>query len=63
MKGYDYPYMWHLSNEIEFATIYLDGEKLYDEGHLTLLDDPDLREFASKFGDPDALLHEVSVYG
>ncbi len=62
-KEYDYPYMWHLSNEIENPTIYLDGEKLYDAGHLTVLDDPDLRQFASRFGDPDALLSEVSLHG
>ena len=63
VKDYDYPYMWHLSNEIENATIYLDGEKLYDSGHLTVLDDPDLRQFASQFGDPDLLLSEVSLHG
>ncbi len=62
-KEYDYPYMWHLSNEIEGATIYLDGEKLYDAGHLKVLDDPGLRQFASGFGDPDALLSEVSLHG
>jgi hypothetical protein len=60
---YDYPYMWHLSNEIENATIYMDGEKLYDNGHLTTLDDPDLHRFASRFGDPVILLKEVSLYG
>jgi hypothetical protein len=60
---YNYPHMWTLSNEIENATIYLDGEKLYDGGHLTVLDDPDLRTFASRFGDPDMLLREVSLYG
>ncbi len=61
--GYDYPYMWHLSNEIERGTVYFDGEKLYDAGHLTVLDDPDLRKFASRFGDPDILLKEVSLQG
>jgi hypothetical protein len=62
-KEYDYPYMWHLSNEIDRATAYLDGEKLYDAGHLTVLDDPDLRRFTSDFGDPDQLLAEVSPSG
>jgi hypothetical protein len=60
---YDYPYMWHLSNEIDKATIYLDGEKLYDDGYLTVLDDPGLRQFTSRFGDPDMLLREVSLDG
>jgi len=63
VADYDYPYMWHLSNEIECATIYLDGEKLYDKGHLLALDDPDLRRFASRFGDPDRLLSKVSLHG
>ncbi len=61
-KEYDYPYMWHLSNEIEGATIYLDGEKLYDAGHLTVLDDPELRSFAAQYGDPDILLREVKLF-
>jgi hypothetical protein len=61
--GYDYPYMWHLSNEIDHSTIYLDGEKLYDSGHLTVLDDPSLRKFSSRFGDPDTLLREVTLHG
>jgi hypothetical protein len=59
-KDYDYPYMWHLSNEIAGATIYVDGEPLYEKGHLTVLDDPDLRKFAEQFGDPDELLAQES---
>src|SRR5574340_1573905 len=62
-KEYDYPYMWHLSNEIEGATIYLDGVKLYDAGHLTVLDDSEVRNFASRYGDPDMLLSEVKLFG
>lgn len=62
-KDYDYPYMFHISNEIENATVYYDGEKLYDNGHLTVLDDPELRQFAAKHGDPDLLLSEVSLSG
>ena len=60
-KEYNYPYMWHLSNEIEGATIYLDGEKLYDGGHLTVLDDPEVRSYAGQYGDPDLLLKEVRL--
>ena len=41
------------------ATIYFDGEKLYDRGHLVALDAPEIREFAAKSGDPDILLAEV----
>lgn len=37
-----------------------DGETLrvIDNGHLTALDDPDVRDVAAKFGDPDELLRE-----
>jgi hypothetical protein len=62
VADYDYPYMFHVSVEIEKATVYLDGEKLYDQGHLTVLDDPHVREFASQFGNPDELLREVPLY-
>ena len=32
--------------------------KLIDKGHLTALDDPEVREVAAKYGDPDELLAE-----
>ncbi len=37
-----------------------DGQQLryIDKGHLTLLDDPEIREIASKYGDPDEILTE-----
>ncbi len=38
--------------------VYVDNFKLIDYGHLTLLEDPKLREEAKKFGDPDYLLTE-----
>ncbi len=60
-KEYNYPFMWHLSNEIEGATVYIDGKLLYREGHLTVLDDPALRKFAGQFGDPDVLLTQVDL--
>ncbi len=41
-----------------FPTLNLDGEILVDKGHLTVLDDPEIRRLASKFGDPDVLLNE-----
>ncbi len=43
----------------EGATVYVGGEKLYDHGHLVVLDTPEIREFAAKFGNPVALLTEV----
>ena len=32
--------------------------KLIDKGHLTVLDDPEVRQVAAKYGDPDELLQE-----
>ena len=48
----------HRDWQIYFPTLILDGEVLVDKGHLTVLDDPDIRRLASKFGDPDELLSE-----
>lgn len=55
VAGYDYPYMWHISVELDSPTVYLDGELFISGGYLPLYDDPELREFASKFPDPDEL--------
>lgn len=41
-------------------TVWLDDEVVVDEGRLLLLDDPVIRAKASKFGDPDQLLTQVS---
>lgn len=49
-------YMTHLQATCLNATIWLDGEKVLENGRLTLLSDPDLREMAAKYGDPDVLL-------
>ncbi len=35
--------------------------KVIDKGHLTALDDPDVRKLASKFGNPNKLLREVWI--
>jgi leucyl aminopeptidase (aminopeptidase T) len=43
------------------ATVTLDGEAILDRGHLTVLDAPEVREMASRYGDPDELLAEVPV--
>src|SRR3990172_3598805 len=42
-----------------------DGEavRVIDKGHLTALDDPEIRAVASKFGDPDELLREAWIPG
>jgi hypothetical protein len=37
--------------------------KVIDDGHLTALDDPEIREIAAKYGDPDQLLTEDWIPG
>jgi hypothetical protein len=41
------------------ASLTIDGEPLLLDGHLTVLDDPQVREVAAKYGDPDQLLEQV----
>ena len=45
---------------LTYDVITRDGRRvrLLDKGHLTMLDDPEVRAFAAKFGDPDELLAE-----
>ena len=40
-------------------TLTVDGAPLLDKGHLTVLDDPDVRAVAARYGDPDELLSQV----
>lgn len=61
-KEYDYPYMWEISCHVEAATIYIDTNKLYDDGHLTLLDHEEMRNLAAQYGDPDRLLSQVPLF-
>lgn len=63
-REYDYPYMWHVSCFIgERSTVYIDGNKLYDEGQLAILNDPEIRKMASEYGDPDTILSTVPLKG
>jgi hypothetical protein len=52
-------YHVHLNFPTYEATLE-DGRKvkLIDKGHLTVLDDPEVRKIAAKYGDPDQLLQE-----
>jgi len=43
------------------ATLTVDGYPLLEQGHLTVLDDPGIREIARKYGDPDELLDQASA--
>ena len=40
-------------------TVYADNEVIIENGRLKALDDPEIREIARKFGDPDKLLTEL----
>jgi hypothetical protein len=48
----------HLDGLIVKPTIHLDGEPITEDGHLLVLDLPEVRELAARFGDPDELLTE-----
>jgi hypothetical protein len=56
VEDYEYPFMWHISVELDAPTVYLDGEPFYEGGRLAVYDDPEIRAFAATFGDPDDLL-------
>ena len=43
------------------TTISADGEVFLDRGRLPILEDPDLREWAKQYGDPDYLLSPVAA--
>lgn len=40
-------------------TVYVDNEPIIIDGHEVVLDDPEIRELAKKFGDPDEVLKEI----
>ena len=48
--------MQHMDAEIYHATYTVDGKKIVDNGHLLILDEPEIRKIAAKYGNPDELL-------
>ena len=46
----------HGDLELFWPTLTLDEETLIDNGHLLVLDDPEIREIAKKYGDPEEVL-------
>src|SRR5207253_1850071 len=48
----------HLDGLIVKPSIFLAGEAIMVDGHLVVLDLPEVREVAARFGDPDQLLQE-----
>lgn len=52
----------HTHGAIVMPTVTVDDKyTIIKEGHITALDDPKIREIATKYGDPDKLLAEVPV--
>jgi hypothetical protein len=41
------------------ATLTVDGTPILQDGHLTTLDEPEIRAVAARYGDPDELLSQV----
>jgi hypothetical protein len=54
------PHYTHIDFMIDTPTIYIDDEIVVKNRKLLLLDDPELREIAEEFGDPDVLLSPFS---
>jgi hypothetical protein len=50
----------HLDGPCFWSSVYIDDELVVDRGRLTLCDDPEIRDLASKYGDPDDLLEHVT---
>jgi 2,5-dihydroxypyridine 5,6-dioxygenase len=45
----------HINAVCMNPTVYLGGEKVWENGRLTIWNDPELRQIASKYGDPNIL--------
>ena len=52
---------WHSDIFLPYPTVYVNGKKIVESGHLMLLDDPEIRRIAAKYGDADELLREEYV--
>ena len=51
----------HTDFELYFPTIVIAGKTIVKHGHLSALDDPEVRRVAAKYGDPDELLSEAWI--
>ena len=51
----------HTDFELFFSTIVIAGKTIIEHGHLLALDDPEIRQLAAKYGDPDELLSEAWI--
>lgn len=50
----------HTHGHLLDASVWIDDEPIIIDGRLVALDDPDVRAVASKYGDPDDVLREVT---
>jgi hypothetical protein len=50
----------HLDGPCFWSSVFIDDRLVVERGRLTLCDDPEIRDLAGKFGDPDELLGHVS---
>lgn len=46
----------HVDCYVAAPKIWIDGDLVFDRGDFTVLQDPEVRELAAKFGDPDEIL-------
>jgi hypothetical protein len=49
---------WHNDVFLPFPTVTVNGKKIVENGHLMLLDDPEVRRIAARYGNPNELLQE-----
>jgi hypothetical protein len=52
----------HVNAVMQQPTVYLDGEKVWDNGHLVAWNDPDMQEIGRKYGDPAVLFSQRPIW-
>lgn len=52
----------HQDGFMLYPTLKVGGQTILEKGHLTVLDDPEIIDLASKFGDPEEVLSYSPVY-
>jgi hypothetical protein len=50
----------HLDGPCFWSSVYIDDQLVMERGRLTLCDDPEIREIAARYGDPDDLLEHIT---
>ncbi|MFI7698719.1 hypothetical protein [Nonomuraea sp. NPDC049480] len=51
----------HCDCQVDRPTVWVDGELFIDRGRLLMLDEPEIREVAARFGPPDVILDDNPV--